>query len=279
MLRFVTQHRVLLLILLLLLIGLHLLSSGMKHKSELGLVGKVLLTIYNPIYKVINWPFAEASALLSKYLYLLDVKETNRNLQTQNTTLQKQLVEIEELRAENQRLTELLNLKDNHWHLVANARVIGRSPHQEFRSLLIDKGSSSGVQKGMAAIAPQGLVGFIADVTPNAAKAVIITDPSSRVDGIIQRTRKRTMVFGRGEDVCSLEYLEQGVDIADGDRIITSGLDGIFPKSVQIGLVTGVRRGNFGVLQQTRLQPSVDLNAVEEVAVVTGGLDLTGLGP
>ncbi len=271
MFQFFTQHRVLMLVLLLVLIGLHLLSGGLRHKTQLNFFDKVILVVYTPIYKILSWPFAKSALLISKYLYLVDLKESNARLRLQNRELKGLITDGDELRAENERLKTLLQLKSNEQQPVAFARVIGRSNNAEFRTMLIDAGTMDGVQVGMSAVAPEGLVGFIAGAVPNAAKVVLITDASARIDAIIQRTRTRAMVFGRGADACALEYLESGVDVAEGDRLITSGLGGVFPKGLPIGVIAGVTRGDYGVLQETDIQPAVDLDALEEVAVLPGG--------
>ena len=255
------------LVLLLVLIGLHLLSGGLKHRTDLGFFGKTVLYIYSPIYQVISWPFQKIALLVSKYIYLVEVREINNRLRVQNQLLKGQLAHYEELRAENQRLTALLKLKETERRPVAYARVVGRSLNAEFRTLIIDAGSSDGVAQGMAVVTAEGLVGFVAVTVPHAAKVVLITDASARIDAIIQRTRGQAMVFGRGKSQCSLEYLTDG-DVVNGDRIITSGVGGIFPKGLPIGIIASINRGQANSPQGIWLQPVVNLDAVEEVAIL-----------
>ena len=267
MFHFLSQHRVLLLVLLLVLIGLHLLSSGLKHKTNLGFVGKSVLFVYTPIYKVLSWPFQKAAWLASNYLYLVEVKDLNGRLRKQNGLLKGQLSRFAELEAENHRLLALLGLRDTEVKPVAYARVVGRSLTPEFRTLIIDVGSSQGVKTGMAVVTAEGLIGFVAVVVPHSAKVVLITDASARVDTIVQRTRGQAMVFGRGKKHCSLEYLTDP-DVVVGDRVITSGVGGLFPKGVPVGVVAAVNRGQPNSPQGIWVLPSADLDSVEEVAVL-----------
>jgi rod shape-determining protein MreC len=145
--------------------------------------------------------------------------------------------------------------------------VVGRSLTPEFRTLIIDAGTADGVGPGMAVVTAEGLVGFVAVAVPHAAKVVLITDASARVDAIIQRTRGQTMVFGRGKSQCTLEYLTDA-DVVNGDRIITSGIGGVFPKGITVGVVSSINRGQTSAPQGIWLLPVVDLDAVEEVAIL-----------
>lgn len=280
MLHFIRQHRLLLLILLLVLISLHLLSSGLRKQSDVSFVGKVILTVYTPIYSVLSWPFVNISSGLSHYLYLVEVKETNERLREQNTVLTGNLVELRELRAENERLTTLLDLEILDRRPVAYARVIGRGNQAEFHVLLIDKGTGDGVEKGMAVAAPSGLVGYVAAAVPGAAKVVLITDAGARIDAILQRTREPAMIIGRGEKMCTVRYVAPDADVAEGDRLVTSGLGGIFPKGISVGFVHEVKRGEFEVIQEITVATAVDLDTLEEVAVLpSNSVNVAGLKP
>jgi rod shape-determining protein MreC len=268
MLRFIAQHRVLFLVLLLVLLGLHLLSTGLKHKTDLGFFGRVTLAVYSPIYQVLSWPFARLADGLSGYFWLVGVKADNVNLRKQNELLRAQLVEFKELRAENERLAAVLRMAPPGGPPTAHARVIGRSSQVDFHVVLLDAGSSAGVAKGMAVATPEGLVGAIVAVAPNASKAVLLTDPSSRVDVILQRSRKRGILFGRGRNVCTLEYLDSEADALEGDLLITSGADGVFPKGLAVGAVAAVNRGDQGAIHAIVVAPAARLTTFEEAAVL-----------
>jgi len=279
MLRFIAQHRVLLLILVLVLIGLHLLSSGLKKQTELTLFGKAVLVVYNPLYQFFSWPFRKVKNVFNDYLFLVHVKRHNAELEAKNRELSGKLAALDELAAENKRLLALLQMKENKFEPVAFARVIGRSNLPEFRVITIDAGSNERVQKGMPVVAPEGLVGFVADSAPGAAKVVLITDPKARIDALIQRKREPVMVFGQGSNECLLQYYDhRDIQVAEEDSIVTSGADEVFPKGLLIGHVSRIIREQ-DTIRSITVKPVVDLDALEEVMVMPPGPGAAGLTP
>jgi rod shape-determining protein MreC len=277
MFRFITQHRVLFLILLLVLIGLHLLTSGLKHKTDVGFFGRVAMAVYSPIYQVLSWPFKLVGGGFGNYLWLVHAKRDNAALRTENNELHAQLVEAAELKAENERLRNLLSMRALELPAVAHARVVGRSDQAGFHIALLDVGTRDNVAKGMPVVAPEGLVGFIAAATLNASKAVLITDASARADVVIQRTRKRAVLFGGGKNTCTLEFLDTETDVAEGDLAVTTGADGVFPKGVAVGKVLDVKRGAYGVIQSVEIAPSAPLQTIETVSVLAKRPDALSL--
>jgi rod shape-determining protein MreC len=273
MFRFIAQHRVLFLVLLLILIGLQLLTTGLKHKTDVGFFGKVALAVYSPVYQILSWPFRFVAGGLGDYLWLVHVKRDNADLRRQNNALRGATTECVELRAENERLHKLLHMPTTDLPPVANARVVGRSDRAGFHIALLDAGTRRGVAKGMPVVAPEGVVGFVAAATINASKVVLITDASARVDVILQRTRRRAVLFGRGRDLCSLEYLDADADVAEGDLLVTSGADGVFPKGLAVGSVKSVSRGNFGVVMAVEAAPAVTFARLEDVTVLARRAD------
>jgi rod shape-determining protein MreC len=148
------------------------------------------------------------------------------------------------------------------------ASIIANSASTWFQSCLLDKGSDDRVRKGMAVVTPLGVVGQVVSVTPRSAKVLLITDPNSGVDVLVQRTRARGIVSGSLENGPVLKYVKRSEDIQVGDRLVTSGLDGIFPKGVMVGTVVKVRKQNLGLFQYIEVMPAVHSGRVEEVMVV-----------
>ncbi len=121
----------------------------------------------------------------------------------------------------------------------------------------------------MAVISPEGVVGQILKVAPHYATVLLVTDYNSAIDSIVQKTRARAIVEGKGENRCQLKYLLRAEEVNVGDVILTSGLGGNFPKGLLIGEIRKVEKKGYGIFQYAEIAPSVDLTKLEEVLVIT----------
>ena len=202
------------------------------------------------------------------YVDLVDARHDNEQLQERVAALERELVRLGELERENARLGELLSFRARLAGAAYGARVIARDPGPLSMTLTIDRGERDQVRRGMAVLAPQGVVGQVAEVSHTAARVVLLTDHNSGIDAIVQRSRARGIVQGGTDGSCYMNYLNRDADVAVGDRVLTSGLDGIFPKGIVIGEVVEVARRHRGLLQAAVVRPSVALDRLEEVLVV-----------
>jgi rod shape-determining protein MreC len=151
------------------------------------------------------------------------------------------------------------------------ASVVANSASTWFHSLLIDKGRSSKVEKGMAVVSHLGVVGQVVSVTSKNAKILLVTDSHSGVDAIVQRSRARGIVAGSLENGPIMKYVKRSDDLQEGDRLVTSGLDGVFPKGLLIGTVSKVNKKSLGLFQHVEVSLAVDPSRLEEVLVVRSG--------
>jgi len=188
--------------------------------------------------------------------------------------LEHQNLRIAEILETDRRLAELLKFRTNFLGDAQAAMVIARDPFPAFGTVTISKGEADGVRKGMAVVSPQGVVGRILTTSAHSARVLLITDHNSGVDALVQRTRARGIVEGSLDGRCSMKYLKREEDVTVGDRIITSGLDGVFPKGLLIGEVTHVTRGTRGLLQVAEIRPAARLETLEEVLVLDPGTRL-----
>ncbi len=206
---------------------------------------------------------------------LQHLRADNERLQGQVDELVYQLSLMHEIELENTNLRELLNLKDQSPDVLGpqsdllSAEVIGRDPSNLLRYLTIDRGSQDGVKPGMAVITARGLVGQVRDVRYNSAKIVLLTDPSSGVNALVQRSRATGIVEGQTGPNLVMRYLPQTEGIAKpGDIVMTSGLGGHFPRRLLVGEITEVRHSDVEMFQEARLRPAVDYDHLEMVIVV-----------
>jgi rod shape-determining protein MreC len=184
--------------------------------------------------------------------------------------LQKEDHQMKEMALANERLKRLLEFREKISASVVAAEVIGQDPSSWFRSITINKGEKDGVQKGMAVISPEGVIGQILKTSLYHSTVLLITDYNSAIDSIVQRTRAKAIVEGLGENRCQLKYLLRKEEVVVGDVVVTSGLSGNFPKGLMVGEIRKVEKRGHGVFQYAELAPSVDLTRLEEVLVITG---------
>ncbi len=203
------------------------------------------------------------------YFFLISTAEENRALQATLQRLTAENNRCKEIELANQRLRDLLNFQKEFDIQVFAAEVIARDPSGWFKTIIIDKGSTDGVQKRMPVVIAAGVVGQVIDVSLYYSKVLLVIDKNSAVDGLCQRTRARGVVKGADDnDQCDFIYVLRTSDVSVGDTIISSGLDGIYPKGLPLGHVSGVVKKNYGMFQTVEVDPFVDFDKLEEVLVV-----------
>ena len=188
--------------------------------------------------------------------------------------LEQDTVRLGELAQENARLHALLDLRETLRGDLVAAHVIGRDAGTLSRTLVIDRGERDGVTKGAAVLAPSGIVGHVFLAARDAARVLLITDHNSGVDAVVQRTRARGIVEGQVDGGCVLKFVKRTEDVQVGDLVVTSGVDGIFPKGLPVGRVTAVDKRGQGLFQAVEVTPAVDPGALEEVLVTRGPVEV-----
>ena len=204
---------------------------------------------------------------------LMHSREENETLRQRVRELEEQVTRLGEAELENVRLRRLLDLRETLRGDVLTARVIGRDATGIARTLVVDRGDADGVVKGAAVLAPEGIVGQVFLASRHAARVLLINDHNSGVDALVQRTRARGIVEGIVDDGCGLKFVKRTEDVQVGDTVITSGLDGIFPKSLPIGHVVAVDKRGQGLFQYAEVAPRVDFSQLEEVLVTRGPVE------
>ena len=209
---------------------------------------------------------------------LVGARNENVVLRARIQQLEQEVDRRSELDIENARLRGLLDFRRTLQGDVLTARIIGRDATGLARTLVIDRGEADGVVKGAAALAPQGVVGQIFLASRHAARILLISDHNSGVDAVVERTRARGIVQGT-VDGCGLKYVKRTEDVQVGDTVVTSGLDGIFPKGLPVGTVVSVDKRGQGLFQSAEVTPRVDFDRLEEVLVARGSFTLLQEAP
>src|SRR5262245_58247958 len=201
------------------------------------------------------------------YLGLRNVKAENESLKRQ---LADALVELQQQRALADRsrgFERLLGLRQQSQVPTVAAEIIGGGATPDFRTVTIDKGTSDGVGRDMAVIAPAGVVGRVVVPSLQAAKVQLLIDRNAAAGVIVERSRAQGVVVGSGDELLRMEYVSEAADIVEGDDVMTAGIDGIFPKGLLVGRVETVEK-NGPSFKRIVVRPAVDFHALEEVLVV-----------
>lgn len=250
------------------------LSSGHRGR-EPNWVDRFVLTLASPVQRGLTALIEGAQSGVDGYVTLRGAREQRDSCVGELSQAKAELNALKEARAENERLRTLLKYEEGTVEPEIPARVIGVNASPHFVSLRIDKGESDGVRAGMPVVTADGVVGQVSRVVGGTADVMLLTDPSSRLGAVVQRTRARGTASGAGGGTSlHLENLLKEDDVVDGDTLITAGTDGVFPKGLVIGRIEGVVREPGNMFVRARVVPSADLRRVEEVLLLPSMLAL-----
>ncbi len=179
--------------------------------------------------------------------------------------------QLQEALAENARLNRLHEMRKVLPVTVSKVvvgRVIGRSPAAWNRVFLIDKGEAQGIRVNMPVLSDTSLIGKIIESGPGVSKALLITDPNSRVGALVQRTRDQGILYGTFSGECRMKYLSLDAQIQPGDLVESAGYGGFFPKGLLIGKIEKVWKEPGQIYQVALVTPLTELSRVEEVVCI-----------
>jgi rod shape-determining protein MreC len=256
------------------LIVLGLVGIALDQNEDLQPIEDVALRFVVPIQERLTSVANTISDLTQATQDRQELQRRNEELQSLADSLMIENVRLKEIESENETLRQLLNFTQAHpTHTYKAAevkgRVIGRDP-SNFRSyLIIDIGYEQEIEPGMPVVTDRGLVGRVTDVGSNWAKVMLIIDPSSSVNALVQTSRATGVVEGQVGESLVMKYIPQGETVNVNDIILTSGLGGNFPKKLIIGQVTSVYQRDIEMFQQADIRPTVDFNNLEIVLVIT----------
>lgn len=267
MFEFVRRNRVLLSSGFFLLCSLGLLSANARQPGRIDPLGHVFLEVMAPFQRITAGFTGGTRGLWDRYVDLVSVQAENEHLRNRLRDLEARGTHQGETELMNRRLKRLLALQKELPTRAVAASVTARDASVWFQSLTLNKGELDGIQSGMPVMAPEGVVGLISSTSPHASRVILLTDPNSGIDVLIQRTRVRGIVSGLLEQGTILKYVKRSDDVRVGDRVVASGLDGVFPKGLPVGRVTKVSRKDRGLFLYAEVTPDADASRLEEVLV------------
>lgn len=244
------------------------LSRGGKGR-EPNALDRSVITVSSWIQSGLGFGVEGLASGWHGYVALRSVRTENMLLRQDNARLLTEVHALEETRAENVRLRALLSYAQSAPGEEIAARVIGVNPVSTLLSLRIDRGLDHGVEKQLPVVTSEGVVGHVERVTASYADVVLLRDRNTVVGIRVQRSRARANAVGAGRELAlRLENALRTEDLQDGDVVITSGTDGIYPPGLVVGTLSGVKRNDFGMFQSGEILPAVDTMRVEEVLVL-----------
>jgi rod shape-determining protein MreC len=224
--------------------------------------------ISGPLLRIIGKPAEFASYMVNNYIGLVRTNRENADLRNKLGKLQMENQKIPQLEHENKRLKTILSLMEQRPKTMIAARVVGEDIKNWFKCIILDKGKNSGIMIKMPVITPSGLVGQVVETDRWVTKVMVINDTNSSVDVYVEGRNTRGILEGTGQTVLKLKYIRKNDEIEIGDKLITSGKDGIYPKGLAAGIVTTVNRGKPGIFSEIEVMPFNNFNILEEVLVL-----------
>ncbi|MEQ1898951.1 MAG: rod shape-determining protein MreC [Vicinamibacterales bacterium] len=242
-------------------------STQVTTRRGLPLMEEVAFGAFSEVQRAMSSGLRGLGNAWSGYVALRQVREENSRLRADMGDLQ---VKLQQQRAQVSRaegLQALLELRDATFLPTRAASIIGGSTSPEFRAVSIDRGVNDGILADMAVIAPAGVVGRVIAPNARAAKVQLLIDRNAAAGVLVERSRAQGVVVGLGRDRLRLDFVSGSADIVAGDRVLTSGMDGIYPKGFVVGQVESVSREG-GTVGAIRVRPAVDFARLEDVLVV-----------
>lgn len=248
--------------------SLILTAYSAKHPQVARLGSAVVTQVLSPIQALYQWSYNSTIGVVDEYVLLVGVKRENKELADRLAALQGENSRLLELQHESQRLRELLSVVEAESLNGVTARITGYDPTNWSQTVSIDHGLIHGLAIGQAVIAAHGIVGQIIAVSPSSAKVLLIIDHGSGVDAILQGGRARGVIEGAGSLMTRWSFVSPEEEIKVGDRVITSGMDGVFPKGLMIGVVSGIDEGGLSLFRSVEVKPAVQFSKLETVFVI-----------
>lgn len=248
-------------------------DTGPLHRLRRGVQAATA-----PVAAAGDWLFTPVDAASDWFGGFGVSRDEIDTLRTQNAELRQRVAELEEARVENDRLNEILGFINARDLDAVGARVIGRPVNSWEGTMIIDRGTSDGLEPGMPVLAPEGLLGQTIDVTARSAKVRLITDQRSGVSAMIQSSRAEGIVRGSIEGDLTLDYISRDTTVTIGDVVITAGMGGVYPRGLLIGEIVDLALADNDLFPHLSVRPTAKLAGIEEVIVLIGAAPEADVG-
>ncbi len=251
-----------------LIFSLTLMTVNARYDKSNLFFESVVGWFFSPVQNLFSNSTKAISDAFDHYLFLVDTSRENDRL----------LLEVDRLSRENNKLLErkkflerskkLVEYFDEDGRPFVVAEVIGYDATQWSKMIFINRGTDHKVEKNLTVMTDAGIVGHVIHSSPKSSKVLLITDSRSAIDSLFQKTRESGVTVGTGEKTCQMKFVPILAGVSVGDKVISSGLGGVFPKGLMIGMVVDVVKQKQELFQEITVVPSADLSNLEEVVVI-----------
>ncbi|HET7706150.1 MAG TPA: rod shape-determining protein MreC [Thermoanaerobaculia bacterium] len=259
---------------LLFIVVLSLLFVLMSLSSRTRYIGdtrtlfeRTVMTLFSPVPKAVNWAGGSAEDMYHGYLDMRRAVNENLELRRKVASLTTENVKLRQTDSDLRRLRNLLQYSEQFNMQTSMAHTIMIDTSGRFKAVIIDRGSGDGVEVNDAIVNANGLIGRVILTTNDLAKVQLVTDNNSAIGALIERTRRQGVIRGDGTGIVEMHDIPTLADVKPGDRILTAGIDGIYPKGIPIGHVIKAQQGP-NLFKNIEVRPSVDFGTIEEVIVI-----------
>ncbi len=262
-----SRHKSLVLLAGVILLQVLLLAVQIKHASQGRLIRSWTVGAVSPFERAGSYGFGWFRDIWRHYFALRNTTKDNEELRRENDALKLQVAQLQGKAAEADRLALLLNFRQSHADVpMVAARVIGGSAGNASQTIELDRGERDGIRRNMGVITPDGVVGKVVEAYPNTAQVLLLTDKDSGVGAMLADSRIQSPVGGTGEPLLWMKYVPNDDTVNMGERVITSGMDRIFPRDLPVGTIAEIKSGN--PFKHIRIKPAANLQRLEEVLVL-----------
>jgi rod shape-determining protein MreC len=244
-----------------------LLAVQIKRDSQGRLVRVWAVGAVSPFERAGAHGVGGIRSVWNHYFALQNASRENEDLRRENGALKLQITQLQSKAAEADRLAALLKFRQTNVDVpMVGARVIGGSADTASLTIYLDRGERDGIRKNMGVITPDGVVGKVIESYRDTAQVLLLTDKESGVGAMLMDSRIQSPVGGTGEPLLQMKYIPNDDDVNTGERVVTSGMDRIFPRDLPVGTIAEIKAGN--PFKQVRVRPAANLERLEEVFVL-----------
>jgi rod shape-determining protein MreC len=262
-----SRHKSLVLLAGVIILQLLLLAVQIKRDSQGRLIRVWTVGAVSPFERASSSGFGWIRGTWRHYFALQNTMKENEEIRRENDALKMQITQLQGKAAEADRLAVLLNFRRSNADVpMIGARVIGASAGAASQTIQLDRGERDGIRRNMGVITPDGVVGKVVEAYPNASQVLLLTDKDSGVGAMLADSRIQSPVGGQGEPLLVMKYVPNDDTVNPGERVITSGMDRIFPRDLPVGTVAEIKAGN--PFKHIRIKPAANLERLEEVLVL-----------